>query len=340
LFLLLFVHSDLIFAYPNIIYPVQWFLLSAFFFISGFLAYNSFRKRGNSIQCFFKSKAKKLYIPFMTATIFYFAVEMAMDAKSSPIGLATQLSMLNIFDRINTVYNWASLWFIPYLLSFMLIVCLLEKYVKTTKIQVLIISVIWLSVILLWVYDAPMRLGELFSQYLLVFAFGFFVNKFQIYDRIMSFKMAVFAIPLVAFFSIDFSGFFNYNNVVEAFKAQLYWNGRSIIFTLGLVLLCLLFLRKIKVPKNGFAKQIASRSVFIYLFEPFISFIIITYGFMEPDSALFAGGIEFYFYLAVRVIVLLLAVPLVLLHGRSFIKKDSLQRLPLLLDDDVLGKTF
>jgi hypothetical protein len=53
LFLLIFVHSDLIIAFPEVIYPVQWFLLSAFFFMSGFLAYDSFHRRGDSIRLFF-----------------------------------------------------------------------------------------------------------------------------------------------------------------------------------------------------------------------------------------------------------------------------------------------
>ena len=72
----------------------------------------------------------------------------------------------------------------------------------------------------------------------------------------------------------------------------------------------LLFLRKIKIPKNGFAKQIASRSAFIYLAEPLISYIILTYMFMKPDTFIFINGTEFYIYNAVRVVVLLVLVPL------------------------------
>jgi fucose 4-O-acetylase-like acetyltransferase len=308
--MLIFVHSDLIFTYPNIIYPVQWFLLSAFFFISGYLAYYSFSRRGDSIRQFFKSKAVFLYIPFMVATVGYFFLQVALGTKADPIKLASQLSMLNIFDHLNTIYNWASLWFIPYLLVFMLIICLLEKYVESTKIQLFTISILWLSTMLLWVFDSPLKLGSLFSQFLLVFIFGFFVNKFKIYDRIMNFKMAFIAIPLVAFFSTDLSGFFSYNNEVETLKAMLYFNVRSIILTLGLVLLTLLFLRKIKVPKNGFALKIATRSSFIYLSEPFISFVILTYIFGQPDSLLFANGAEFYIYQAVRIVVLIVMVPL------------------------------
>jgi hypothetical protein len=216
------------------------------------------------------------------------------------------------------MYNWASLWFIPYLLAFMLVICLIEKYVKNVKIQVLAVSLVWLSTITLWVYDSPLRLGQLFSQFLLVFTFGFYLNKLKAYDRIMNFKMAAVAIPLVAFFSFDFSGLFNYTNILDAFQAQLYFNIRSIMLTLGLVLLALFLLRKIGVPKNGFAKKIATKSAFIYLSEPFISFLILTYIFGASDSLLFDSGVGFIAYQAVRVVVLLLGVPLMFMAWNKY----------------------
>jgi hypothetical protein len=260
----------------------------------------------------------------MGATIFYFVFQNILGQKSFDlVKLGSQLSMLNIFDRLNSIYNWASLWFIPYLLAFMLVICLIEKYFKDLKIQVLAVSLVWLSTLTLWVYDSPFRLGQLFSQFLLVFIFGFYVSKFKIYDRIMNFKMAALVIPLVIFFSFNFSGLFSYANVVSGFESQLYFNIRSIVLTLGLVLLALLFLRKIKVPKNGFAKQIATRSAFIYLLEPFISYLILTYIFGASDSFFLDGGIEFYAYQAVRVAVLLFGVPLVFIAYRKYQKTKS-----------------
>ena len=164
-------------------------------------------------------------------------------------------------------------------------------------------------------------MGQLFSEFLLVFVFGFFVNKYKIYDKLMSFKMAFFAIPLVAFFSFDLSGLFS-NDItrLKHSKRMLYSNARIIILTAGLVLLALLFLRKINVPKNGFAKQVASRSAFIYLSEPFISFVILAYAFGIPDD-FFADGIMFYVYQIVRVVVLLILVPLGFIAWKKFNQK-------------------
>jgi len=306
--LLIFVHSDLVVTYPKVMYPIQWFLLSVFFFIGGYLAYASFQKRGKSLRYFFKNKAITLYIPFVVAVVFYLTVEVAMGVKLSPMQVISQVSMLNIFAAINSANNWGTLWFIPFLLLFMLITCILEKYVKSTKKQLLAISILLAVTTLLWLYENPLMLDSLFSQYLLVFVFGFYVSKFQLYDKLLNRKMALIAIPIVSFFAVDFSGLFNYNTLLDALQAQLYFNTRSIMLTLGLVLLALMVLRKIKTPVSGLAKQIADHSILIYLYEPFISFILLTYAFGQGESLL-TSGIMFYLYQATRIGILLVAIP-------------------------------
>jgi hypothetical protein len=326
LFLLIFVHSDLIIAFPNIFYPVEWFLLSAFFFVGGFLAFDTFHRRGESIRGFFKPKALSLYIPFMGAAVTYFFLEVASGYNAGLIALVSQVSMADIFNSLNTLYNWGFLWFIPYLLAFMLIVCLLEKYVKTMKLQLFIVSVLWLSTILLWVYNTPMRLGQLFSEFLLVFVVGFWVNKLKIYTKIISFKMAYFAVPSVALFAFNFSSLFNYGNAVSAFMAYTYSFSRIIIFSLALVLLTLLFLRKTKVKQNSFIKLIASKSAYIYLAEPLISYAILRLVIGQPDIFV-ANGADFYIYLITRIVVLLVLLPLGFMAGTKLYQKRASAKL-------------
>ena len=134
LVLLIFVHSDLLFAYPTVMQPIEWFLLSVFFFVGGYLAYSSFQKRDRSLKIFFKSKALTLYVPFLAAILCYLFLDVYMGAKIDPAAVVSQVSMLNIFANLNTAYNWGTLWFIPFMLLFMVITCLLEKYVRSTKI--------------------------------------------------------------------------------------------------------------------------------------------------------------------------------------------------------------
>ncbi len=322
LILLIFVHSDLVTAYPAIMNPVDWFLLSIFFFIGGYLAYTSFQKREKSLTQFFKSKILSLYVPFAVAVIFYLALDTLMGAQTQPIALFSQLSMLNIFSSLNTVYNWGTLWFIPFMLLFMGITCMLERYVKNIKLQLTAIAALLIVTTLLGIYNAPLRVDGLFNQYLLVFVFGFYISKFRLYDKLLNYKTAFIAVPIVLFFSVDLSYLFNYDTAVNALVAQFYFNCRCMMLSMGLVILALMTLRRIKLPVNGLAKQIADHSAFIYLSEPFISFLILTYVFGMGES-MFAGGIAFYLYQAVRIVVLLVGIPLAFLAWRYVPKMIS-----------------
>ena len=277
-----------------------------------------------------------MYIPFLVATVGYFVLKVSMGMKADPLYLISQTSFLNMIDSLNAMYNWGFLWFIPYLLVFMLILCLLEKYVKSIRTQLLMVSLLWLSTILLWVYDSPLRLGQLFSQFLFVFMFGFWVNKLKIYEKIMSYKTAFFALPLVVFFSVDFSGLFTYNNQIEALKGLLYTNFRIIILTLGLVLLSLLFLRKIRIPKNGFVKRVASKSIFIYLGEPVITFVMVILFFGRTEIYL-AEGALFWIYQVVRVVVLLVLLPLALIAIKTLYQKKTSAKPVAMPRETVLG---
>jgi hypothetical protein len=313
LLLLLFVHSNLYDAFPGVIHPIKWILISDFFFVSGFLAFESFHKRGTNIKSFFKSKILSLYIPFAVAATLYFFIEIAAGvvAKGDPLRLLSQVSMLDIFDKVNSgSYNLGFLWFIPYLLVFMFIFCVLEKYVKSAKYQVLIVSFLWFCTILAWVFNVPMKLGKNFSQYLLVFTIGFWLSKLRIYEKVMRFRTAYVAVPLVALFSIDLSGLFNENTAIETLMSLLYSNARSIVLSLSVILLVLLFLRKIKIPKNRYVELIAETSIFIYLSEPFFSYGLRRYVFGQP-IIYFASGADFYLYVIMRGAILFVLLPLV-----------------------------
>ena len=276
------------------------------------MAYASFQKRGHSLKEFFKTKIRSLYLPFAVAVIFYLALDTIMGAQTHPVALFSQLSMLNIFASLNTAYNWGTLWFIPFMLLFMVITCGLERYVKNVKLQILSLSVLLTVTTILNVFEAPLRIDALFNQYLLVFVFGFYINKFGLYEKLLNYKMAFVAVPIVAFFAVDLSSLFNYNTALNAFTAQLYFNCRSMMLGMGFVVLALIILSRIKVPVNGLARQIADHSAFIYLSEPFISFLILTYVF-GMGEAMFASGITFYLYQATRIVVLLFAIPLAFL---------------------------
>ena len=310
IFLLVFVHSELYFAYPDIFSPLLWIIMSCFFFVSGFLMPDSFHKRGESLKAFFKVKFWSLYIPFVAFAIFYFTLAIATGAYSGdPKGLLFHVSLLNVFEAVNSgLYNWGILWFIPHLLIFMFIFCLIEKYVKSIRFQVLLVAVMWFATILAWAFDSPMKLGQVFSQYFLIFAAGFFIKKFNVYQKVTSLKAALVTVPFIILSSLNFTGFFSLVNVTEVLGYVLYFNGRSVILGLFVSLLLLFFLRKIHVSDNRFVSLIAEATILIYLSEPFVSFMLKDYVFAQNIQFL-ALDASFYLYQAARIVILFVFMP-------------------------------
>ncbi len=321
LFLLIFVHSDLEVVFPEIIHPLKWFMISCFFFVSGFLALNSFHKRGASIRDFFKTKILLLYVPFVAAVLLYFTLQTVIGGTGVDLWqLLSNVTLLNIFNSMNILYNWGFLWFLPYLLLFMLIFCLLEKYVKKAKVQVLMVLLLWFFTLLGWVFDSQLKLGLLFSQYFLVFMIGVWLNKLGMYEKVMSFRTACVTVPLIALFSLNLSNLFTLNNTTETLMYLLYFTGRTIILSLSAVVLVLFLLRKLSFPRNRFIELIATTSIFIYLLDPLFGFMLSNYVFGQPTMHV-ADGAAFYLYLIGRMVIVFVLLPPVVKAIRNYVKK-------------------
>ena len=323
LVLLIFVHSDLYFVFPEIIFPTQWFLVSSFFFVSGFLAYASLHKRGASIQKFLKTKIIFLYGPFIVVSLFYSLLQVIISkSELNLLQLLSQVALVNLIDVFNSAYNWDFLWFIPYLLFFMILFSFLEKYIINPKIQITLIMILWLITILTWTFDISLKLGQVFSQYFLIFIFGFWLNKFSKYEKITKFNISLFLIPLFILFSIDFSNFFSFETTIEALKYLLYTNGRSVIFSLSAILLVLFILRKIRIPRNSYVEWIARISILIYFLDPFFGYLISNYVFMEPIIN-FDDGMVFWYFILIRLFVLFLILPVILKVINNLLSKSQ-----------------
>ena len=312
LILLIFVHSDLYFVFPEIIFPAEWFLVSCFFFVSGFLAYDSLHKRGASIRKFLKTKILFLYVPFVIVSLFYSILQVIISkSELNLIQLLSQIALVNLIDVFNSAYNWDFLWFIPYLLFFMILFSFLEKYITNSKVQIALVLILWLSTIFEWAFNITLKLGQVFCQYFLIFIFGFWLNKFSKYEKITKFNTSLILIPLFVLFSIDFSNFFSFETTIEALEYVLYSNGRSVIFSLSAILLVLLLLKNIKIPRNSYVEWIARISIFIYFLDPFFGYLISNYVFMVPIMNL-DNGTNFWFFIMLRFVVLFIILPIVL----------------------------
>jgi surface polysaccharide O-acyltransferase-like enzyme len=329
LLLLIFVHSDLTSTYPDLIYSLQWILISIFFFVSGYLAYNSLHKRETSIQKFFKSKFWSLYVPFVIAAIFYFGFEVYLGVSGNPLRLLSHVSLLSVFDNLNAgLNNWGFLWFIPYLLVFFLIFCLLEKYVKNPKVQVTLGFLIWFISVLGWVFDFSysgafevyahdLKLGIVFSQFFLVFMFGFWLNKFCLYERLVRFKILFLAIPLFVLFWFDFSSTISFSSPLSSLEHYLYFNIRSMILGLSVIFI-FLTLVKGRLSANKVIESIAKVSLLIYLSEPFVSYLLRNLIFGGQLHIYFSDTDHFILYQAVRIAFLFGLLPLLYVAAKKY----------------------
>jgi fucose 4-O-acetylase-like acetyltransferase len=323
LFLLIFVHSDLTKTYPQIVTSFQWILISIFFFVSGYLAYSSFHKRLGSIKKFFKSKFWALYIPFVAATCFYFAFENYF-VGTNPLKLLAQISLLDVFDNINTgLFNYGFLWFIPYLLVFFFAFCLLEKYVKNIKIQVTLVLLVWFVNLFAWVFDNPasfswayFKLGLVFNQYFLVFMLGFWLSKYGLYNRMVRFRTALFAVPLFALFFLDFSGSLSFSDPLTGFEHYLYGNVRSMALGLSVIFI-FLAVAKGRVSSNKVVESIAKVSLLIYLTEPFLSYLLRDYIF-GGQLHIYVSNSNFIWYQVARIVFLFGLLPLLYVAAKKY----------------------
>ncbi len=329
--LLIFVHSELSSTYPITLESIQWILIGIFFFVSGYLAYNSFYKRHTSLTKFFKTKLWTLYLPFVCAAVFYFAFESFL-VGSNPQKLLMQISLLDIFDNINTgLFNYGFLWFIPYLLVFFFIFCLIEKYVKNLKIQVSIVLLLWILNLLAWVFDNPaqftwasFKLGLVFNQFFLVFMLGFWLRKFGLYERLLGVKTALIAVPLFAIFWFDISHLLAFKNFLESLTFYLYFNVRSMILALSVIFVFLAIVKG-RLHSNTIIESIAKVSILIYLSEPFISYLLRSLIFGGELHIYLSETDDFIIYQGLRIFILFGVYPLIYLvfKKRGFFEKIS-----------------
>jgi hypothetical protein len=178
----------------------------------------------------------------------------------------------------------------------------------------------WLCSILAWVFDTPMKLGQVFSQYFLVFMIGVWFNEFRMYERVMTYKAAYVTAPLATLFLPDFSDLLTASSTTDTLAFLVYSHGRSIVLSLSAILLVLLLLRKLVFPRNRFVELIAATSVLIYLMEPFCSYILRNYVFGQT-TIYFASGEAFYLYQIARVTVLLILLPFVAKVAKNIYQK-------------------
>ncbi len=166
LFLLFIFHTNLNAAYPSQLWTIGTYLLGAFFFVSGVLFLPSIER--HSAKNFLKNKFFRIYVPFLLMLSLYFAL--FTGPALAYVYHATGLSIFHVLQA--GALNLFHMWYVVHLLAYFLLFLAIYKLIKSDAKRLLAVVCVFLTLVLLWTINSPLRLEWKFAAYLLVFYAG------------------------------------------------------------------------------------------------------------------------------------------------------------------------
>ena len=264
--LLFFVHSTLFFAQNPIMEYVNYFMLSNFFFISGFLSFAS-QKKG--LKRFWKNRLVRVYIPFLSFLAIYrfvdwfissFTSEFSYPSATRVIDYIYTAALLNTFKQnIFPIIELTHLWFVPVLFAFMLLMMTIEKATNRLTIQICVILSLIILNGFLFSSNAPIALSERFMLFLINFAAGFWIAKTGKINTIQN----PWILPLGAILYLSLF------LTPERLSLELYWLRHSVLALLATITIFSFFAR---IRSFSWTKLIAGSALMVYLSEPLIRY--------------------------------------------------------------------
>jgi hypothetical protein len=276
--LLFFVHSNLQLSMHEITaeWIVPWFL-SVLFFVSGYLAFNSFNGRKQNIRDFLVHRLLSVYLPFVLIMGFYVLADNIN--YYSPSGFLSHASFLSLLDFFSIgTFDMRQFWFIPELLGFTVLLAILEKHVKNDLAQYLTLAALFIFNFISYAWT-PRFLNWNFGFYIFVFAVGFTTCKRNWLQKLRDMRiflaslLILILISLISYF-IPLSAF-NLSTVLGRSQYFSFIWIRSTAFSLSsiITLLTPLFYFRSILPGRILAipEFLGSHTLYIYLWEGYIN---------------------------------------------------------------------
>ncbi len=276
--ILLFVaHSNLEYVAHPVALGIQIWLLSAFFFVSGYLTCSSFCKRGQSIRALVSHKFVAVYVPYVLIMAFYLLADNIV--RFTVEGFLSHASFLSLFAVYSEgQYAMYQFWFIPELLVFTILLVTLHKYVKNGYAQAFILTTLFIFNLINYAYLTPLRFERNFGLYLFVFAAGYQISKRNLIQKLYSPKIAfsMLATATVVGFSIYSLSTWDIGTITGRVYYYSYTWLINTVFTLTSIITLLTFLSHLhrNLPKNkmfSIVGLIGSCTLYLYLWEGYIS---------------------------------------------------------------------
>ncbi len=148
------------------------FLLGSFYFMAGYFADASFRRRERGIFAFFKSKMIRIYPPYLLAVIlFVLILEYSMRRRDWAVYL---LNLQFIFSPVFTK-QLLTLWYVSVLMAFYVIFAFV--FVKTLSSVKLFLSALFIFGLAYLINRLTGLIDGRFLEYLFIFTVGIYFSR-------------------------------------------------------------------------------------------------------------------------------------------------------------------
>jgi hypothetical protein len=303
--LLFFVHSNLQLSTPFFALELQKWMLSAFFFVSGYLTCSSVNRKGATTKDFFVHRFGALYIPFVLIMAFYVLADNIIHyTPLAFLSCASFLCLFYVFSDPITPYNVGQFWFIPVLLVFTALFILLDKCVRKDVPRLFVLFALFAFNLLNYMFWTPIRLIWGFGLYLFVFALGYEFSRRNLFQKLRTLRMTlilVLAAIVTQVLNVALAPTWDMWISIDAARAtsidrlgyfSFLWIGNTVfsVSTLILILIALFYMRQNFSTNKvyGVAGILGSCTLWIYLWEPYVS----------PRISLYIFGTSTYYSLS------------------------------------------
>lgn len=200
---------------------------SLFVFISGFLFYHIFYKRGFEYRPFLKGKLLKVFLPWLLITTVFAAYRLSRGQGSF---------FDSNFVYYGCYYYW-SFWYVPFIMVTFLCSCFYIKFIEAdTKSQILVLVVSTAFSMCLGRHNGNAFLSALFWNAFYLFGIFVGVNYYKMKSWDIGTKQCVFAATVLALAALASSGDWHYIKDWGTYHLKL--NERIEWMVLGKMLLC------------------------------------------------------------------------------------------------------
>jgi hypothetical protein len=242
-------------------------LLGIILFVSGFW----FACSSNNLRDLWKKFLVSVYLPYIV--IVSIAVLAHLWLSPSLQSWLIALTPLVMFPLMIPA-GFGYFWLIPMLLTLLLLLTLLHRFVPNDKIKITVVAGIWILTFLALLYNSPLRTIDEFPICLAVFFLGYFAGEGKLNKFLIQAKKELFIVIIFALIGV--TGLYSYFAPATTFQSELerllYFYVSAIALAFAVIPILIYVFRKTKT--NKYVTLLSSATLLVYLFVPYTSALV------------------------------------------------------------------